>query len=272
MMFTVLGARGFIGRKLTRALATTAEQVDAPHFRGGDDVLAELQGRNLGHVFYCIGLTANFRTRPFDTVEAHVCVLRRILEGTRFDSLTYLSSTRVYEGATTTHETTTLQVSPDNPGHLYNLSKLMGESLCLASGRPAKLVRLSNVFGEGMGHDSFLGQVLDEATHTGTVHLLTTPDSAKDYVAVEDVVRWLPRIALHGSHSVYNLASGVNTSNADIASLLTQKGVEVSFATDAIQWAFPAIDTTRLIREFGAAQNSLASDFDGLYNGFVKSK
>lgn len=269
MMFTVLGAGGFIGSQLTEALKSTgAGDVYAPLRQGGVDVLDEVLGRELGHVFYCIGLTANFRDRPFDTVDAHVCLLRRLLERGRFESLTYLSSSRVYEGSATTHESAILQVSPGNPGHLYNLSKLMGESLCLASGRKARVARLSNVFGRAMPQQNFISQVLKEAADTGRVRFLTATESAKDYVSVADVVRWLPQIALHGAHSIYNVASGGNTSNADLASLLEQKEIIVSFAVDAPVWSFPVIDTNRLAQEFGGAQNSLTGEFDYLFSCF----
>lgn len=258
MKFTVLGASGFVGKRLAKALEG---EVCMP---SRQDENALFQG-DLGHVFYCIGLTANFRERPFDTVEAHVCLLRRILERAQFESLTYLSSTRVYEGAAATDEDSVLQVSPANPGHLYNLSKLMGESLCLASGRKTRVARLSNVFGAGM-RQNFLSQVLEEAASSGTIRFLSAPASAKDYVSLTDVVRWLPQIALHGAHATYNLASGSNTSNAEIARLLQRKGISVDYAADAPEWSFPAIDTRRLEREFGAAQHHLPDEFDALFD------
>lgn len=269
MMFTVLGAGGFIGSQLAGALkGEERADVYAPLPQGKGDILDEMMDRDLGHVFYCIGLTANFRSRPFDTVEAHVCLLRRLLEQGRFESLTYLSSTRVYENAATTHESAILQVSPANPGHLYNLSKLMGESLCLASGLKARVVRLSNVFGRAMPPQNFISQVLKEAVSAGRVEFLTAPQSAKDYVSVNDVIRWLPQIALHGSHTIYNVASGKNTNNAEIASLLEQKGTAVSFAEDAKEWSFPVIDTSRLVQEFGDAKSSLPGEFDSLFSSF----
>lgn len=271
MIFTVLGASGFIGSQLTAALESEGGSVYAPSLRrGGVDISDEVLERELGHVFYCIGLTANFRNRPFDTVEAHVCLLRRILEKARFESLTFLSSTRVYEGCAATHESAVLQVSPANPGHLYNLSKLMGESLCLSSGRKAKVVRLSNVFGAGGRQDNFMTQVMKEAADTGMVKFLTAPESSKDYVSVQDVVRWLPQIALHGAHFIYNVASGNNTSNADIASLLERKGVAASFAAGAPEWSFPVIDTSRLVQEFGCAQSGLSSEFDYLFSCYTQ--
>ncbi|MBW8066114.1 MAG: NAD-dependent epimerase/dehydratase family protein [Ferrovum sp.] len=270
MMFTVLGSGGFIGGQLVDALeAIDRAAVYAPLPKDGADISDEIFDRDLGHVFYCIGLTADFRSRPLDTVKAHVCLLRRLLDRGRFESLTYLSSTRVYEGAATTDESTMLQVDPTNPGHLYNLSKLMGESLCHASGHNARVVRLSNVFGRAMPAQNFISRVFHEAASTGQVQFLTSSRSAKDYVSVNDVVRWLPQIAQHGIHSTYNVASGTNLSNAEIASLLEQKRIVVGFSEGAPDWSFPVIDNNRLVEEFGGAQSSLANEFEYLFDCFI---
>ena len=270
-MFTVLGAGGFVGSHLERALKSNGhDEVYAPLRHGKGDILAEVLSRDLGHVFYCIGLAANFRSRPYDTVEAHVCLLRRLLEYGRFDSLTYLSSTRVYEGAVVTNEDAMLQVSPNNSEHLYNLSKLMGESLCLAVGRGVKVIRISNVFGCAMPQQNFISQVLREAVETGRVQFQTAPQSAKDFVSVADVIRWLPQIAIRGSHTIYNVASGQNVNNAEIASWFEMKGISTSFVECAPEWSFPAIDTSRLTLEFGAAQGSLSDEFEDLFNSYTQ--
>ncbi len=267
MKFTILGAGGFIGGQLCNTL--NKQKTNTVYAPSRQDIMLNLNNiltYDLGHVFYCIGLTANFRDHPFNTIEAHVCLLKQILEQGCFESLTYLSSTRVYEGATTTQESAALQVSPSNPGHLYNLSKLMGESLCLSSGCKIKIVRLANVFGSNMRPKNFIYQILQEAVSSGKVHFLTAPQSAKDYVSVYDVIRWLPQIALHGKHMIYNVASGKNISNADIASLLEQNGIAISYAMGAPEWSFPVIDTNRLTQEFGDAQSSLFIEFNDLYH------
>ncbi|MBV9064181.1 MAG: NAD-dependent dehydratase, partial [Methylobacteriaceae bacterium] len=87
---TILGASGFIGSNLRRAVQAAGLPCYAP---GRAEAL---RTGPLGTVFYCIGVTADFRTRPFDTVAAHVCRLSRVLQGCEFDALIYLSSTRVY--------------------------------------------------------------------------------------------------------------------------------------------------------------------------------
>ena len=267
MTFTVLGASGYIGSHLLNALQQRPEAiVYAPSLAKTPYAINELLDDDLGHIFYCIGLTANFRKQPFATIDAHVCLLRQLLEFGRFESLTYLSSTRVYECANSTQESALLPVTPENSGHLYNISKLMGESLCLASGRNTKIVRLANVVGTAMTGQNFLTQVITEAVKTGEVTFMTSANSAKDYVLIADVVRWLPDIALHGKQSIYNVASGINTSNAELASLLTAQGIQVHFAENAPDWSFPVIDTQRLQQEFAPAQSSLAKEFTIIFD------
>ena len=72
--FTVLGASGFIGGRLVRYLRSLGHSVLVP---GRDD--AHLTGQPLGHLIYAIGVTADFRARPFDTMDAHVSVLSKAL-------------------------------------------------------------------------------------------------------------------------------------------------------------------------------------------------
>ena len=91
--------------------------------------------RPLGHVIYGIGVTADFRTRTLETVGAHVCALVEFIARARFDSLLYLSSTRVYKGAPATDEESPLRVSPSDADDFYNLTKLTGEALCLTNPR-----------------------------------------------------------------------------------------------------------------------------------------
>ena len=91
MKFTIFGSRGFIGSNLLQKLKHSNVECYTPDIHN-NEILKE----NLGHVIYAIGLTADFRERQFDTVEAHVCLLHDLLKNATFDSFLYLSSTRVY--------------------------------------------------------------------------------------------------------------------------------------------------------------------------------
>lgn len=236
-MITVLGASGFIGSHLVRHLAQSGLEHQAP----ARDELPE----QLGHVIYCIGLTADFRERPYDAVEAHVAKLLEVVRHGRFESLLYLSSTRVYRRGGG-REDDDLRVNPSQADDLYDLSKLTGEAVALSlpNGRVA---RLSNVYGEGQT-DTFLASVLSEAKERGAVELRTALASAKDYVSVHDVVPLLVRIALHGRERIYNVASGVNVTHAELVAAI---GCRATAQNGAPAVVFPAIDITRVRTEFG---------------------
>ncbi|HZW24578.1 MAG TPA: NAD(P)-dependent oxidoreductase [Gallionella sp.] len=261
MRFTVLGASGFIGSHLAAYLRRAGHECMTPE-RGDPSIFAD----DLGHVIYCIGLTADFRQRPYDTVEAHVCHLSGILRRARFDSLLYLSSTRVYMHAVAASEDADLVVNSANPSDLYNLSKLMGESLCLATaGRNVRIARLSNVYGRGADAQNFLSAVLREALEGGRVLLETGLDSGKDYVSISDVVALLPRISLGGRHRVYNVASGYNLRNGELMEKIRElTGCWVEVKDGAATISFPVIDIRRIRDEFGFSPSMLKDDLGAL--------
>ncbi|MCA3626080.1 MAG: SDR family oxidoreductase [Methylobacterium sp.] len=255
--FTILGAGGTVGRALAAHLRASGENVFAP-MRGDDAIWRE----DLGRVIYCIGVTADFRTRPLETIEAHVTVLHRLLAEARFERLVYLSSTRVYGGAggddAPAREDRALSVDPHSGSDLYNLSKLMGESLCLhgSKGR-ACVARLSNVVGGEDGHsENFLPSLLREA-RAGHMHLRSALDSAKDYIHIEDAVAVLAALAKGSSQGIYNVASGIRTAHSEwIAAIQATTGASLSVEANAPRILFPPIDITRIRTECSAQPRS----------------
>lgn len=247
MRFTVLGASGFIGKALAAYLGAQGHEVYAPG-RGDPEIFS----RPLGHVIYCIGLTADFRAKPYETVRAHVGVLADVLENADFDSLLYLSSTRVYARQALGDEASTLAVDPSDPSDLYNLSKLTGESLCGACGRSnVRIARLSNVIGLDPGSDNFLFALVREAV-AGQIWLHSDPDSAKDYILLKDVVSLLPQIAAAGKSRVYNVASGIKIAHREVMEQLAKlTGCALRSDPGAQRFDFPSLDTKCIRSEFG---------------------
>jgi nucleoside-diphosphate-sugar epimerase len=246
---TVLGGSGYIGGHLVAHLQRQGWDCRVPA-RGDESYLAH----DLGVVFYCVGLTADFRTRPLETVEAHVGLLQRVLRQGRFARLVYLSSTRVYLGAADTGEDQVLCAHPGNPDDLYKLSKLMGESLALHSGRSCVVARLSNVVGGANGNpDSFVYSLLRDA-RKGHIILRSDPQSAKDYIHVADVVQSLAQLALGSQHQLYNVASGVQIAHRQWLDLLaTGTGCSWVVSPDAPCHLALPVRVQRLSEEFSWA-------------------
>lgn len=244
--FTVLGGSGYIGSRLVDCLRAAGHEVVVPA-RDASPAPAP------GHVVDCIGVASDFRTRPFDTLRAHVGILDAHLRTGGWDSFLYLSSTRVYAGAASGREDATLALRPQDPDQLYNISKAAGEALCLALANPAvRVARLANVYGDDAGTGTFIADVL-AAARAGAVEFRTHPHSAKDYVALEDVLALLPRIALGGRARLYNLASGRNVTVGELAAGLEALGVRCGFAGEPAPVVFPPIDITRIRTEFDFA-------------------
>ena len=257
---TVLGAGGFIGRALVARLRAEGRNVNAVTRADLPEFLALC--RPAGDVFYCIGLTADFRTRPLATAEAHCGLVARVLSEVFFNSFLLLSSTRVYGRAEIGREELPLTVQPGAADDLYNITKLAGEALCLSDPRPAvRVARLSNVYGEGMGTGSFLGQILAEGDARGAVMLRQSLRSTKDYIAISEVVPALLAIADRGEARLYNVASGVNTTHDAIAGVLRNAlGWDISAHANAAATRFPRIDIARLSVEFGPPRNRILDD------------
>ena len=257
MNYTVLGADGFIGSYLKNYLAKENHDVVSVGRRSTLN-----KNENLGHVIFAIGLTSDFRQRPLEAVEAHVCALRDLLESNNFESLLYLSSTRVYSKSHSTIETSPLNVDSTSISDLYNLSKLMGESLCFSgTGKSTKVVRLSNIFGADSTGD-FITDLVHQAKN-GHVKLTTSMHSEKDYLSLERLGPIIESIILDGQHRLYNVASGFNTSNKQIIDLLQKKyDCDVETVCDAQDWSFKSIDISRIREEFSFSVPPFELEFE----------
>ena len=249
---TVLGASGVIGSRLVEYLRQNGQNVNAIGRCGNIDYRA-----NLGHVYYCIGITADFRTRLHETVRAHVSLLQEILERAQFDSLMYLSSTRLYQNNCTTQEYDDISVNPTNSDDLYNISKIMGESLCLVAANPrVRVVRLSNVITSYNISSplNFFDDILSSILRSKHLKLNSDLRSEKDYIDIDDVVDLMARIAQEGTCRIYNIARGENTALATLLDALRQCldfDIAVEVAPNSPTVKFPSINTSRITGEWG---------------------
>jgi len=240
---TVVGAAGFVGSFLVAQLRPDGWDVYAPA-KGDPDLLT----RDLGTVFYCAGLTADYDRRPFDTVEAHASLVSRVIEAGRFDKFVYCSSTRLYDGQgkTEVHEAEPLVFDPTDPRRVYDLSKALGENLTIArTGGRGAVARLSNVYDYSPGAPGFLSEWLIKARETRDIVLESSPNIARDYINLADVIEALIAIAVDGQ-GIYNVAAGRLSTNADIARVFEKAGWNVQFTGDASPAPPPNASVERL--------------------------
>ena len=243
--YTVIGAAGFVG---SRVAAHLRDRGIEPFCPVRDD--PGLWDRDLGRIVYCAGLTGDYRTRPFATIEAHVSLLARLVGQAKFDRIVYLSSTRLYDLLPdgVGREDRAIAVNANNPEHLYELSKLLGENLVLhRSGGRGAVARLSYVFGWDDDAQGFLSDWLRAARDATKLTLDSGPSVARDYIHVEDVATALVALADSGRTDIVNVARGEMLSNADIALVFKQRGWEIDFTREGGEAKrVIAIDPTRL--------------------------
>lgn len=252
---TIIGGKGFVGAALARYLSSRGWTCQVPP----RDMPWPQAGRNLGHVFYCAGLTGDYLARAADTVEAHVSLLSRVLQSEPWDSLVYLSSTRLYDGLAAgvlAEETTRLPVAPQVPRHLFDLTKLTGESLCHAMGQGrARVARLASVYDSPADPNGFLPALLRRVAQAApgeTLAVDSTPQAERDYVHLPDVLRALVDIALHGKQTVYNVGSGENVSNARLGEMVERwSGRKLAFHATQAASGSAVVDVQRLQQDFG---------------------
>ncbi len=247
MEFTIFGANGFIGSNLIKHLESQGIKCNVINVND-----SKAFNKPLGHIIYAIGITSDFRKKPLETVKAHVCLLEDVLEKARFDSFLYLSSTRVYSNLSSTKEESSLLVEPVKFSDIYNISKIMGESMCFSfDNKNIRVVRLSNVVGNNPDSDDFLPSIIKDAISKKNLILHTSSSSEKDYIHIDDVVKILPKISQMGKHRIYNIASGENTKVKEIIDEIKMiTGSEVHYAPDAIEQSFPEINIRRVKEEF----------------------
>ena len=121
------------------------------------------------------------------------------------------------------------------------------------------------VYGCRPAPQNLITLLIDEALGQGRIALQSHPLSDRDYVAIEDVARLVVEIATRGSSRLYNVARGVNTTHRQIAeAIANQTDCEVGVDEKAPLSRFPAIDTSRIDREFGGARQDVIADIPQL--------
>lgn len=263
--FTVFGHKGFIGSNFVNYLIEKDIKLILPNRN-------EIPKENMGNVVYAIGKTTNFVEYPIETIDAHVCFLKKILEQGKFENFIYLSSTRIYNNLPepVVDENTSLKINLANQKEIYNVSKLMGECLCLSDQfKNIKIVRISNVFGEGMTGKNFLGNLLTQAMKSDSITINETRDSGKDYVNINDVIQIIIKIISSGKYQIYNISSGKNILHYDIGNIFEKHGKRVNYL-DNMKSLPPIISNKRLCEDIFQPGVNLLEYLDKIVSEFER--
>src|SRR6185295_3773045 len=129
---------------------------------------------------------------------------------------------------------------------------LLGEAICLGvKNKNVKVVRLSNVTGNNFESNTFLTDLIRSAVDTHHIELQAHPFSEKDYIDIHSVVELLPKILLHGSHRLYNVGSGNNTTHEQLVEKIkSETSCTVNMNLSGPKFSFPSISIDRLKSEF----------------------
>jgi nucleoside-diphosphate-sugar epimerase len=167
--------------------------------------------------------------------------------------LLYISSGRIYYNVNSTLEENSFCTNPNRKNDLYNISKLLGESICMSLNNPKiKIIRPSNVVGTSAPSNLFIPSLIKEAVETGKIILHSTLDSSKDYVYIDDLVELIPKIIFSKKFQIYNVASGHNIQSKEIIDeIIRLTNCEVEIVPNAKKFSSGQINIDRIKEEFG---------------------
>ncbi|MCU8022001.1 MULTISPECIES: NAD-dependent epimerase/dehydratase family protein [unclassified Shewanella] len=241
--YTVVGGRGFIGSEIVKQLELDGHSVFVPEI---DD--ARLFTQSLGVVIDCAGF-GDCQKDPLLVFNSNSRLLADILAKSDFEKLLYISSNRVYMGQKDASESGDLTILSADNRRLFNLTKLVSEELCLLSGKDVVILRPANVYGLALNSPLFLPAITRNAINNKQVDMYVTPEYKKDYVSVVDVACAACQLAAKTnlSQKIFNVASGINTSAGDIATVLSQEtGCKIIWHQGCVDEIFPENDISAI--------------------------
>jgi len=261
---TIIGASGFLGSSLVSFFKNKNYSV----IEIGRNTVVD-SSINYGVIFYCAGVSIDFQTRIFDTIDAHVMRLRKWLENATFDKFVYISSTRTYIGQEDTSEDRELFII--NKNDIYNQTKMMGELVCSSSKRSIVILRLSNVVGYDENSPYFLWSVFRQAKQNQNINIQESNVSIRDYLYLDDFLSIAHRISIQFIEGIYNVASSINMNHSRLETIITKQS--------PYKWAYgqkvithPIISNEKIKKDLSFQFSNPYDFIDKLFNQYMTGK
>ena len=161
-----------------------------------------------------------------------------------------------------------------DPNYLYNISKLMGESICLSIPKPTvRVVRISNVIGFDFNSDNLLYFLIKESFDKKNIILRQSIKSTKDYVSIDDVTKMITLISQKGRCRLYNIASGFCLSHEQLINeIRKQIPCDVEVNENAPELTYPEISIERIKNEFSFIPKNILHDMQSLIKQYKEEK
>lgn len=261
---TLLGSSGYIGSAFLSYCKNSGISIESPK----REELHSYKHKRIKTLLWCIGITSDFHTRLYETVEISVSYLNEFLYNNDIEQVVYMSSTRIFKRNTFVTEETMPLLLPSCKDDVYALSKVLGEAICLHSGIKAKIIRISNVYSVATPNKpiGFLGSVLGSLKSKECI-FNTTPNSTRNFVHIDDVTDIAMKIIKNSDRDIYHIASAENISNSQIDSILKRNGIDVKYGHDISELISPCLDIDLIANEFYTPRNTFLGDFDALIKG-----
>ena len=261
--FTIFGHTGFIGTHLKKKLQN--HNLILPNKK---EIFIN---KNLGNIIYCIG-SDHWKTDVYNSFEANLGYIPKILKCNKFSTFNFLSSIKVYGNVNETNESSKLKVSLNNPNAYYMIKKICAESIILSQKKKFKIIRLSNIYGDNFDAPLLLPTFIRDSVKFKKIFIKINQNSLKNYLNVNDAVNLISLIINKGKENIYNIASERRISLKMIAEKIKKKtNCKIFLSNQKLIMSEPKISILKIKKEFNFKEtSSLLRDLDNLILEFKK--
>lgn len=214
----VIGANGFLGRYIMKALINEGNNVIAVYNKSCDKIQENVVLQSIEdflisdyvpkNIYFCVG---NYTSDHTTLVEINQ-LLYRISKKFTTSKIIYISSTNVYGFQS---NLISINSAFNNPS-LYAISKIVGEFIT-SSHEKFAILRLTYLYGIGLENNSFIPKLISTSEEHGKITVFGDGSRLQDYLHVEDAALLCLTAAKLNTNEILLGATGNSISNTNVA-------------------------------------------------------